>query len=304
MAFYHTTTKRYIQIMTIKSMTAFAGAEREINHWSFSWELRTVNHRYLDIALRLPDSLRVLEADVRNRIGQSVKRGRVDATLVQKKAQASETGLELDIGLLRKLLDVTAEIESNAGRPLGQFNALELLRWPGVLRESDAEREQLAPVLLDLLGVALDKIVDVRLNEGAQLAELVETRCLKMREYLGDVRERMPGILAAIHLKILTRLAEYTARPDQDRFEQELVYLAQKLDVAEELDRLDAHIAETLKTLRQPEPSGRRLDFLLQEMNREANTLGSKSADTETTRASVELKVLIEQMREQIQNIE
>ncbi len=125
-----------------------------------------------------------------------------------------------------------------------------------------------------------------------------------MREYLGEVRERMPGVLAAIHQKISARLAEVTARPDQDRLEQELVYLAQKLDVAEELDRLDAHIAETLKTLRQPEPSGRRLDFLLQEMNREANTLGSKSADTETTRASVELKVLIEQMREQIQNIE
>ncbi|MCX7112522.1 MAG: YicC family protein [Proteobacteria bacterium] len=285
-------------------MTAFAGAEREIEIWAFSWEVRSVNHRYLDIALRLPDSFRFLEGEVRNRIGQSVKRGRLDVTLNQKKAKATETGLQLDAELLRTLLATTAEIEASAGRPLGNFTALELLRWPGVLRESDTDREQLAPMLLELLGAAMDKIVEVRANEGAQLAELVETRCLKMREHIADVRKRMPEVLASLRQKILAKLAEITARPDPDRLEQELVYLAQKLDVAEELDRLDAHLAETLKTLRQKEPSGRRLDFLLQEMNREANTLGSKSADFETTRASVELKVLIEQMREQIQNIE
>ena len=285
-------------------MTAFAGAEREIENWAFSWEVRSVNHRYLDIALRLPDSFRFLEGEVRNRIGQSVKRGRLDVTLNQKKAKTTETGLQLDAELLHALLATTAEIEASAGRPLGNFTALELLRWPGVLRESDTNREQLAPILLELLGAAMDKIVEVRANEGAQLAELIETRCTKMREHIADVRKRMPEVLAALRLKILAKLAEITARPDPDRLEQELVYLAQKLDVAEELDRLDAHLAETLKTLRQKEPSGRRLDFLLQEMNREANTLGSKSADFETTRASVELKVLIEQMREQIQNIE
>ncbi len=285
-------------------MTAFAGAEREIENWAFSWEVRSVNHRYLDIALRLPDSFRFLEGEVRNRIGQSVKRGRLDVTLNQKKAKTTETGLQLDAELLHALLATTAEIEASAGRPLGNFTALELLRWPGVLRESDTDREQLAPMLLELLGAAMDKIVEVRANEGAQLAELIETRCTKMREHIADVRKRMPEVLAALRLKILAKLAEVTARPDPDRLEQELVYLAQKLDVAEELDRLDAHLAETLKTLRQKEPSGRRLDFLLQEMNREANTLGSKSADSETTRASVELKVLIEQMREQIQNIE
>jgi uncharacterized protein (TIGR00255 family) len=290
--------------MWMKSMTAFAGAEREIDNWAFSWEIRSVNHRYLDIALRLPDSFRFLEGEVRNRIGQSVKRGRLDVTLAQKKTQAADTGLELDIELLRQLLTTTAEIEALATRPMGNCTALELLRWPGVLRESDAERERLGPLLLELLGEAMDKIVTVRLNEGRQLAELTETRCLKMRELIADVRQRMPEVQANLRQKILARLAEITARPDQDRLEQELVYLAQKLDVAEELDRLDAHIGETLKTLRQKEPSGRRLDFLLQEMNREANTLGSKSADTETTRASVELKVLIEQMREQIQNIE
>ncbi len=285
-------------------MTAFAGAEREIENWAFSWEIRSVNHRYLDMALRLPDSFRFLEGEIRNRISQSVKRGRLDVSLTQKRSQTSESGLELNIPLLKQLLSATAEIEAIADRPLGNFTALELLRWPDVLCESETNREQLAPLLLGLLGDALVKIVAVRTNEGAQLAELIETRCQKMREHIASVRQRMPEVLASMRQKILSRLAEITARPDQDRLEQELVYLAQKLDVAEELDRLDAHITETLKTLRQTEPSGRRLDFLLQEMNREANTLGSKSADSETTRASVELKVLIEQMREQIQNIE
>jgi len=285
-------------------MTAFSGAEREIEGWAFAWELRSVNHRYLDIALRLPESFRFLESEVRARIGLGAKRGRLDVSLSQKKAQAGPTGLQLDRELLDKLLAATGEIESLSKHPLGHYTALELLRWPGVLREADTDREQLAPQLLDLLGEAMDKLVAVRATEGAQLAELIEIRCLKMRKHLAEVRARMPEILAALRQKITTRINEVSAQPDQNRLEQELVYLAQKLDVAEELDRLDGHIAETLKTLRQQEPSGRRLDFLLQEMNREANTLGSKSADAETTKASVELKVLIEQMREQIQNIE
>jgi uncharacterized protein (TIGR00255 family) len=290
--------------MSIKSMTAFAGAEHEIAGWAFSWEIRTVNHRYLDIALRLPEPLRFLEAEVRTRIAHSLKRGRVDIILVQKKAHGPETGLNLDADLIAKLLAATAQIEAQSGGKLSQFTALDLLRWPGAIRETEADREQLAPELLKLLGAALDKLVAVRENEGAQLAELVETRCHAMRGHIATVRAKMPEILAALRQKITSRINEVSAQPDQNRLEQELVYLAQKLDVAEELDRLDAHIGETLKTLRQPEPTGRRLDFLLQEMNREANTLGSKSADTETTRASVELKVLIEQMREQIQNIE
>ena len=285
-------------------MTAFSGAERDIEGWAFSWEVRSVNHRYLDTALRLPESFRFLEAEVRGRIGQSVKRGRVDVTLAQKKSQAGESGLQLDTDLLRKLLAAAGEIEALGGKPLGNFSALDLLRWPGVLREADTDRERLAPMLLELLGEAMDKLVAVREREGAQLAELIEIRCLKMRKHIAEVRERMPEVLDALRQKITTRINEVTAQPDQNRLEQELVYLAQKLDVAEELDRLEAHIGETLKTLRQNEPSGRRLDFLLQEMNREANTLGSKSADAETTKASVELKVLIEQMREQIQNIE
>lgn len=285
-------------------MTAFSGAERDIEGWAFAWEIRSVNHRYLDIALRLPESFRFLEGEVRTRIGQSVKRGRLDVSLAQKKSQATETGLQLDTDLLGKLLAATSQIESLSAKPLGNFTALELLRWPGVLREADADRERLPPQLLDLLGEAMDKIVAERSREGGLLAEMIETRCLAMRGHIATVKARMPEVHAALRQKITARISEISAQPDQNRLEQELVYLAQKLDVAEELDRLDAHIGETLKTLRQNEPSGRRLDFLLQEMNREANTLGSKSADAETTKASVELKVLIEQMREQIQNIE
>ncbi len=285
-------------------MTAFSGAEREIEGWAFAWEVRSVNHRYLDIALRLPESFRFLEGEVRTRIGQSVKRGRLDISLAQKKAQAAEAGLQLDTELLGKLLAATGEIEALSAKPLGAYSALDLLRWPGVLREADTDRERLAPQLLELLGEAMDKIVAERSREGVLLAELIETRCQGMRGHVAAVRARMPEVLAALRQKITARINEVSAQPDQNRLEQELVYLAQKLDVAEELDRLDAHIGETLNTLRQKEPSGRRLDFLLQEMNREANTLGSKSADAETTKASVELKVLIEQMREQIQNIE
>ncbi|MDD5037604.1 MAG: YicC family protein [Methylococcaceae bacterium] len=285
-------------------MTAFAGTEGEIEGWSFGWEVRSVNHRYLDIALKLPESFRFLEAEARSRIGQSVKRGRLDVCLVQKKATSVEPGLQLDLELLSRLLAAAGEVEARVGKPMGGYSALDLIRWPGVLREAEVDRERIAPHLLGLLDEGMGRIVAVRAMEGAQLAELVETRCLRMREHIAAVQQRMPEVLGALRQKILARLAEVTARPDPDRLEQELVYLAQKLDVTEELDRLEAHIGETLRTLRQNEPSGRRLDFLLQEMNREANTLGSKSADAETTRSSVELKVLIEQMREQIQNIE
>ena len=285
-------------------MTAFSGAERDIEGWAFAWEARSVNHRYLDIGLRLPESFRFLEGEVRARIGRRVKRGRIDLALSQKKAAAAAASLPLDRELLGKLVAAAAAVEALAGRPLGHYTALELLRWPGVLREAEAEREKLAPLLLELLDEAMDKIVAERAREGALLAELIETRCQAMRGHIESVRARMPAVLAALRQKITARINEVSAQPDQNRLEQELVYLAQKLDVAEELDRLDAHIGETLNSLRQAEPSGRRLDFLLQEMNREANTLGSKSADAETTKASVELKVLIEQMREQIQNIE
>jgi len=285
-------------------MTAFASAEREIAGWTFVWEVRSVNHRYLDVALRLPEPFRTIEPEVRNRIGAFVKRGRLDVSLAVKKAGLDEASLQLNLELVQGLLNAARQIEGLGQNAFAGLSALELMKWPGVLHEADVDRERLAPAALDLLDEAMTKIVTARETEGRLLAELIETRCQLMRERVALVRQRMPEVLAAIREKILARLAEVSAKPDSDRLEQEMVYLAQKLDVDEELDRMASHLGEVTRALKQSEPAGRRLDFLLQEMNREANTLGSKSADTETTRASVEMKVLIEQMREQIQNVE
>ena len=285
-------------------MTAFAGAEREILGWQFSWELRSVNHRYLDISLRLPDAFRFLEPEVRSLIGASIKRGRVDCTLSWKKAEQGATAVRVNRALVAQLLAAARETEELNGAPLASFDAFDLLKWPGALHEPEPDRDALASEALGLLGEALARMVTGRATEGRLLAGFIEERCLKMKEHAAQARTRLPEVLQGVRQKVMARLAEISAQPDTDRLEQEMVYLAQKLDVAEELDRLGAHLDEVLRTLRQQEPIGRRLDFLLQELNREANTLGSKSADVETTRASVEMKVLIEQMREQVQNIE
>ena len=285
-------------------MTAFAGAEREILGWLFAWEIRSVNHRYLDISLRLPDAFRFLEPEARNRIGAIVKRGRIDCTLSWKKTEQGEAAIRLNRPLVAQLLAAAREVEELNGGPLAGFHAFEALKWPGALHEPEADREALAGQVLELLAETLERMVAGREAEGRLLAGLIEERCLKMREHVVHARTRLPEVLRAARQKIVARLAEISANLDTDRLEQEMVYLAQKLDVAEELDRLLAHVDEVLRTLLKKEPVGRRLDFLLQELNREANTLGSKSADVETTRASVEMKVLIEQMREQIQNIE
>jgi uncharacterized protein (TIGR00255 family) len=288
----------------IRSMTAFAASELQIQGWAFSWELRSVNHRYLDVSLKIPETLRFLEPDIRAHIAASAKRGRVDVFLNLRKAEAGASEVRLDGDLLAALLTAAGEVELASGRPLASFSALDVMRWPGVLQQTETDKEALAEAALQSLDEALAQLVKVRTNEGNQLAVLVETRCQQIKEIVASVRLRMPQVLDAVRQRLLARLAEITAKVDNDRLEQELVFVAQKLDVAEEMDRLETHIGEVLKTLRQNEPAGRRLDFLLQELNREANTLGSKSADAETTKASVDMKVLIEQIREQVQNIE
>jgi uncharacterized protein (TIGR00255 family) len=288
----------------IRSMTAFASGEREIQDWQFTWEVRSVNHRYLDLSLRLPDAFRFLEPAARSRIGSLINRGRLDCILSCKKSIEGGADIHVNRELVAKLLAAAREVDDLSDRPLTGFSALDVLKWPGVLHEPEADREQLAAEIVDLLAEVLKQAIAVRENEGRQLAVLLKERCLKLKEHVSAVRERMPEVLRSIRERIVARLAEISANPDGERLEQEMVYLAQKLDVDEELDRLDAHVDEVLRALAQKEPVGRRLDFLLQEMNREANTLGSKSADAETTRASVEMKVLIEQMREQTQNIE
>ncbi len=286
----------------IKSMTAYAVKEAEIGTMTVSCELRSVNHRYLDIIVKLPERLRFIEAPVRTVITETINRGKIECSLVCKQAKY-QVGLCINHETVNALLAATQEIERLMPAPLS-FSALEILAFPGVQQEAALDHDALYDDVIPLLRQALADFVSVREREGAQLKQLIEDRCQKIQAHSRAAALRMPQVLAAIRSKLKDRMVELVAQPDFDRLEQELVFLAQKLDVAEELDRLDTHVTEVLRVLAQPEPAGRRLDFLMQELNREANTLGSKSADKEMTQIAIELKVLIEQMREQVQNIE
>jgi uncharacterized protein (TIGR00255 family) len=287
----------------IRSMTAFAGNEAEIGNLTLSCELRTVNHRYCDITFKLPDRLRFIESDLRTLIAAKIKRGKVECIINCKKQAKEGQTLMINRDAVAALLAAANEIEQQMLAPLS-FSALDVLAFSGIQQESDNDREQLKLGVSSLVDQTLNQLLEVREREGAQLGELIAERCLKMQEFVIAAGKRMPEVLAQLRNKLKDRITELVAEPDFDRLEQELVFLAQKLDISEELDRLETHIAEVLRVLKQKEPVGRRLDFLMQELNREANTLGSKSADKEMTQISIELKVLIEQMREQIQNVE
>jgi uncharacterized protein (TIGR00255 family) len=291
--------------MKIHSMTAFASAERLISGWQATWEIRSVNHRFLDLSFRLPEAFRFIETDARTHVGGHVKRGRLELNLALKKSSQEAAQISVDTALVEDLIHAMTTIEHFSKSCLSPCSPLELLRWPGVLKESDVDKEALQPHILAVLDEALVRLVSSRENEGRQLALLIQERCDQIRAHIAKTQRRIPEILQFNRQRLQTRLAELVARPEPDRLlEQEMVYLAQKLDISEELDRLNTHLDEVIRTLRLDEAVGKRLDFLAQEMNREANTLGSKSADSETTQASVEIKVLIEQIREQIQNIE
>ncbi|MFZ5622410.1 MAG: YicC/YloC family endoribonuclease [Pseudomonadota bacterium] len=288
----------------IRSMTAFARQEREGDWGVLTWELRSVNHRYLEVGLRLPDELRGLEAAVRERAGRRLGRGKLDCNLRFRPALRRAADLQLDEQLLAQVLAASEQIRARLPQPAPVPSPLDVLRWPGVIQEEVRDLAPLADAALNLFDEALAELVASREREGAQILGLLGARLDAMEPLVADARTRIPEILGRIRDKLRTRVADLVAAPDADRLEQELAYLAQKMDVDEELDRLTGHIAEMRRVLTLAEPVGRRLDFLMQEFNREANTLGSKSADVETTRVSVELKVLIEQMREQIQNVE
>lgn len=287
----------------IRSMTAFANEKSEIDGWLISWEIRSVNHRFLDLSLRLPEGFRFLEPEIRASTAKILTRGKVEYTLLCKKNEMESTNLCINHRAIKQLLSSVDEIEGILTNPKA-YSALEVLAWPGIVGESEPDGKQLSTHILKLLEVALQNLVSAREREGQQLAHLIKERCTLLKSQVLSARERVPVVLQSIREKILSRLAEISSSPDPDRLEQEMVYFAQKLDVDEELDRLDSHIDEIRKALKRQAPIGRRLDFLMQELNREANTLGSKSADTITTQISVEMKVLIEQMREQVQNIE
>lgn len=287
----------------IRSMTAFARQERKTPWGVLCWELRSVNHRYLELSLRLPEEFRTLEARAREGIGARLKRGKVDGTLRYQPAAASHAEFTLNEDLVRSLLAVNNRIESMMENP-ARTRSIDLLKWPDVLQVVEHDVSQLQAEAASLLEATLQEMVETRQREGAMIKVLIVQRCQEIRRQVELVREHMPVILDGQRRKLTARLEELEQKFDTARLEQELVYLAQKMDVEEELDRLVVHLEEVERVLEQDEPVGRRLDFLMQELNREANTLGSKSVDAVTTRASVEMKVVIEQMREQIQNIE
>lgn len=286
----------------VHSMTAFARAERAGAHGTLSWELRSVNHRYLEPHLRLPEAFRDLEGAIREALRQGLSRGKVECTLRFDEANAGKP-LQVDRERTAQLVAAAENVAALISQP-GPINPLEVLAWPGVLVADVADPQALNADALDLFHAALTQLKDGRAREGAELARLLNERLDAMLDEVTALRQLVPQMLAAQRQRILDRFRELQVELEPQRLEQELVLLAQKSDVAEELDRLCTHIVEVRRVLSAGGAAGRRLDFLMQELNREANTLGSKAFDPRSTQAAVNLKVLIEQMREQVQNIE
>ena len=283
-------------------MTGFARREQQFPWGLLSWEMKTVNHRFLEIGCRLPEDFRSAEADFRQTIAGAVKRGKVDVALHFRPATAASS-LEVDANLLGNLTQRAQQIAAAAGSA-ARIEVLDLLRWPGVMRDDTRDTAVLIAAAQALLGEALAELTRFRDSEGGRLRDALEQRCAGLLDFAAMVAERLPEVRARMRSKLLDRIAQLVTEVNQERLEQELAILAQRQDVDEELDRLRGHVTEVRKAFTVQEPAGRRLDFLMQELNREANTLSSKSQDIETTRAAVDMKVLIEQMREQVQNIE
>lgn len=286
----------------MRSMTAFTSNERDSATGMLGLELRSVNHRYLELSLRLPDELRVLETPLRERITSRLVRGKVDLSLRLRSAAADISQLRLDEERVARLADMATDVHSKF--PHMRISFTELLDFPGVLVAPEGDSGTLLEDALGLLDEALDDLVAMREREGTRLAGFIEERLVTIESLIADIRAHLPEVRAAVRSRLDARLAEIDHVGDPGRLEQEIVIQLSRLDVDEELDRLAAHVGEARHIIAQDQPVGRRLDFLMQELNREANTLGSKSADARTTRATVELKVLIEQMREQVQNLE
>jgi uncharacterized protein (TIGR00255 family) len=286
----------------IRSMTGFARRERQFTWGLLAWEIKTVNHRFLEIGCRLPEEFRVAEADFRQTIAGSVRRGKIDCSLHFRPAVVASS-LEVDADLLASLTLRAQQVAANAGET-ARIDVMDLLRWPGVVREHSRDTAPMIAVAHTLLSEALIELARFRDSEGGRLRDALEQRCAGLDDFAARVAERLPEVRARMRAKLLERIAQLVSEVNEERLEQELAILAQRLDVDEEIDRLRGHVTEIRKAFGGQEPAGRRLDFLMQELNREANTLSSKSQDIETTRAAVDMKVLIEQMREQVQNIE
>lgn len=289
----------------LRSMTAYGRHEVEIEAGKLVWELRSVNHRYLELALRLPEQFRVLEPGVREFLGKQLKRGKVDVMLRFTPAAIQQQQLQVNHTLASQLL-AEAEKLAAQGQNTSSIDTVSILAWPGVIQDNQqsSEDKHLQAHAMRALELALQDYVAARQREGEKIEQMLSQRCETISTIVKDVRSLRPAVVQRLQDRLRQRLADLDIAADPARLEQEMVLQAQKLDVVEELDRLDAHLAEMQAIFKREEPVGRRLDFLIQEFNREANTLASKSADSDTTKHSVELKVLIEQMREQVQNLE
>jgi uncharacterized protein (TIGR00255 family) len=284
-------------------MTGFARESAETDIGTLTWEIRAVNHRYLDVQFKIPEVLRPKEQAFRQQASSTLGRGKVECALFFRRAFDETSELQIDTSLVElighRISDLTAKLSNVAA-----VNPIDILRWPGVVQQNEVDLEPLMNEARKLFDCALSAINEMRASEGARISEMLDSRCADIEKIAKTVRARMPDVLAAVRAKQQERIDNLDVEADPARLEVELALLATKIDVDEELDRLESHLVEIRDALKASKPVGRRLDFLMQELNREANTLGSKSADTETTRAAVDLKVLIEQMREQIQNVE
>ncbi|GBK54833.1 YicC family protein [Edwardsiella piscicida] len=283
-------------------MTAYARREVKGNWGSAAWELRSVNQRYLETYIRLPEQFRSLEPVIRERLRTRLTRGKVECNLRFELDPSAQSALILNESLAKQLVDAANWVKLQSDE--GEINPLDVLRWPGVMAAAEQDLDAIGSELLAALDGTIDDFIDAREREGSALKQLIEQRLEAVSAEVAKVRSRMPEILQWQRERLVSKLEEAQVQLENNRLEQELVLMAQRIDVAEELDRLDAHVKETYVILKKKEAVGRRLDFMMQEFNRESNTLASKSINADITASAIELKVLIEQMREQIQNIE
>ena len=288
--------------MTLSSMTAFSRVSDESQLGELVWELRSVNHRFLEIYIRLPESLRYLEQDVRTSIQKQLKRGKVDVILQYQPSEAATEKLVLNQTMMKQFAEVEQQFAAHFSGVT--TNIADILRWPGMLAKQKNNTEAVGEIAMTGLQKALKELKATRLREGHSLYDCLISGAQNIMVEVKKVASRIKDVLANERARVLERLSSLSLTVDQDRLEQEMVWLAQKADIAEECHRIKTHVDEVMRVLNQGGVAGRRLDFLMQELNREANTIASKSVDVETTQSSVEMKVLIEQMREQVQNVE
>jgi uncharacterized protein (TIGR00255 family) len=288
-------------------MTAYSRQHSPIGNGEIVWELRTLNSRYLEVFIKMPEEWRSLEPSIRELIGKKLRRGKVECMMRFRRGVNEVSGIDLNEQLASKVVELSKQIQSQGDKLGLEFTAVspvEILRWPGVVTEQEQDLTNVFGKAMEVLEQAVDGLVESREREGQRLAQFILERCDQVSEHVRHVRTIVPDLREKLREKLLSRLAEIDVQADPQRFEQELVFQLQRLDVDEELDRLDSHVEEVKNVLKRKDAIGRRLDFIMQELNREANTLGSKSSNIATTNSSVDLKVLIEQMREQVQNIE